>query len=121
MPAQAVARGGQEIQVPGAWRTDSLVNAPYHSNVAAYAAGNEPGWAGGLVGAVANAKERKRRHLAGEEAERQRPRNRPGTHADGTPDGTLGVADVAARLAQHNGGGSGVGQAGAHAPLSRPS
>jgi hypothetical protein len=52
-----------------------------------------------------NLKDRKRRYLAAQEAEKRKPINRPGKKAGGKTDGTLGIADIADRLEEYNGGG----------------
>ncbi|GAX74862.1 hypothetical protein CEUSTIGMA_g2308.t1 [Chlamydomonas eustigma] len=59
---------------------------------------------GGLVGAVSRVKERKRQSIASEEKEKHRSKHRPGRKADGTSDGTVGMADIAQRLTYYNSG-----------------
>eukprot|EP00195_Chlamydomonas_chlamydogama_P013561 CAMPEP_0202891544 /NCGR_PEP_ID=MMETSP1392-20130828/1582_1 /ASSEMBLY_ACC=CAM_ASM_000868 /TAXON_ID=225041 /ORGANISM="Chlamydomonas chlamydogama, Strain SAG 11-48b" /LENGTH=157 /DNA_ID=CAMNT_0049575331 /DNA_START=83 /DNA_END=557 /DNA_ORIENTATION=+ len=58
---------------------------------------------GGLLGAVARVKERKRVKVLSEEEAKQKRRNRPG-YKDGKPDGTLGATDIADVLARYNNG-----------------
>lgn len=62
----------------------------------------DPGYqgaAGGIVGAVARVKQRKERAAWLEAEGKKTPHTRPGHHADGTSDGTLGIKEIQMRLA----------------------
>ncbi|GAX74860.1 hypothetical protein CEUSTIGMA_g2306.t1 [Chlamydomonas eustigma] len=79
---------------PGIWRKNG--QAGDKTALQAWKADGKP---------MTDLKDRKRRYLAAQEAQKRRPINRPGKKAEGAMDRTLGIADIADRLEEYNGGG----------------